>query len=104
MKNLYVCQIVDSVSETVVSTFTAPTPRYFDRQMDAFFKDCEKKSIPVADFEGFIVATIEVCETFNDATTLLEEGELYVYPGATYLDSASNETGKVVDEVPSNVQ
>lgn len=94
MKKLYICQVVDSVSETVVSTFTAPTPKYFDRQMEAFFNDCKKKSIPVADFEGFIVAAVEVCETFDDATSLLEEGELYVYHGATYLDSACNETGQ----------
>lgn len=95
MKKLYVCQVVDSVSESVVSTFTAPTPRYFDRQMEAFFKDCEKKGIPVADFEGFIVATVEVCETFDDAAALLKNEELYVYHGATYLNAASNETGKV---------
>lgn len=95
MKKLYVCQVVDSVSETVVSTFTAPTPKYFDRQMEAFFKDCEKKSIPVSDFEGFIVATVDVCETFEDATFLLENEEPYVYHGATYFNAARNETGRV---------
>lgn len=95
MKKLYVCQVIDGVSETIVSTFTAPTPKYFDRQMEAFFKDCEKKSIPVSDFVGFIVATVDVCETFDDAAALFDTGELYVYKGVTYLNEACNETGQV---------
>lgn len=100
MKKLYVCQIIDSVSETVVSTFTAPTPAYFVRQMEAFMKDCEKKSIPVADFEGFIVSSLEICETFNEAVDLLGEKEVVSYTGSNYLDSKKKD---VVDEVPSNV-
>lgn len=86
MKKLYVCQVIDHVSETVVSTFTAPTQKYFERQMEAFFKDCEKKGIPVVDFEGFIVACVDVCESFNDAVTFLGDNEVYSYIGSNYMD------------------
>lgn len=104
MKKLYVCQVIDSVSETVVSTFTAPTPKYFVRQMEAFFKDCEKKGIPVADFEGFIVATVDICETFDEAVDLLAEDEVFSYIGSNYLDLKKSELKEVSNEVPSDVQ
>ncbi|AXH76334.1 MAG: hypothetical protein [Microviridae sp.] len=86
MKKLYVCQIIDHVSETVVSTFTVPTHKYFDRQMEAFFKDCEKKGIPVVDFEGFVIACVNVCETFVDAVSVLDGKDVYRYSGSTYID------------------
>lgn len=104
MKKLYVCQIIDHVSETVVSTFTAPTPAYFDRQMESFFKDCEKKHIPVTDFEGFVIANVDICETYSEAEALLQEGELYTYIGRNFLDLVrSQEAKEVENEVPSDV-
>ena len=85
MKKLYVCQVVDHASETVISTFNAPTPKYFDRQMEAFFNDCESKKIPVTDFEGFIVAIVDVCESYADVQSFITD-EVYTYIGRNYLD------------------
>lgn len=86
MKKLYVCQVVDHASETVISTFNAPTPKYFERQMEAFFKDCNSKKIPVTDFEGFIVASVDVCESYADVEAFLGDNEVYSYIGQNYLD------------------
>lgn len=104
MKKLYVCQVLDKVSESIISTFTVPTSVCFDRQMETFFKDCEKKGIPVEDFEGFIVACVDVCETYSEAEDLLQEGELYTYVGKNFLDLVrSQEAKEVENEVPSDV-
>lgn len=97
MKKLYVCQVVDRTSESIISTFTAPTPKYFDRQMETFFEDCKKKSIPVGDFVGMVVASVDVCETFDDAMSIIDE--TYHYEGTTFVNPK-----EIDDEVPSNVQ
>lgn len=86
MKKLFICQIVDYVSETIVSTFTAPTGKYFERQMEAFFTDCRKKGIPVADFVGFIVASVDVCESFNDAVAFLDDNDADIYRATDCTD------------------
>lgn len=97
MKKLYVCQVVDKTSESIISTFTAPTPKYFDRQMEAFFEDCKKKFIPVEDFVGMIVAVVDVCETFDDAMSIIDE--TYHYEGTTFVNPK-----EIDDEVSCDVQ
>lgn len=104
MKKLYVCQVVDKVSESIISTFTAPSTVYFDRQMETFFKDCEKKGVPVDDFDGFIIACVDICETYSEATELLESKELVSFSGSFYLDLKKSNLVETKDEVPSNVQ
>lgn len=84
MKKLYVCQVVDKASESIISTFTAPTPKFFDRQMDKFFEDCKKKSIPVEDFVGVVICSVDVCETYEEALDKLEDS--YSYPGSDFLN------------------
>ena len=103
MKKLYVCQVLDKVSESIISTFTVPTSVCFDRQMETFFKDCEKKGIPVEDFEGFIVACVDVCETYSEAQERLGTGELASFSGRFYLDLKESDLLETKDEVPSNV-
>lgn len=97
MKTLLVCQLVDHASETVVSTFTAPTKAIMQRNFNSFLDDCKAKGIPVEPFVCFIAGVVKVCETYDEACkaiSMLRDGSIdndgcVLYVGDDDNDSAN---------------
>ena len=66
MKTLYIAQIMDSLSESIIATFTGANHKMIKSQFDSFISDCKKKGIGFDTFTAVVVNSCSVPETYSE--------------------------------------
>ena len=66
MRTLYIAQIMDSLSESIVATFTGANHKMVKSQFNGFLQDCKKKGIDLDTFTAVIVNNCNVPETYAE--------------------------------------
>lgn len=77
MKSVRIYQVVDEVSEGVISTFVAPNSRYAVREFNKMLSDPKiKDSIDPNDFSLVCSEKVSICESFNDSVNMFYVDEV----------------------------
>lgn len=77
MKEVFVYQILDEISEGVISTFIGPNDIFARRQFDKFLNDDKlKNSIDPSDFFLVRCGSVDICGSFSDYE--LHEADIYI--------------------------
>lgn len=80
MKNIYVCQIVDNLSESVTHTFLAAGHAHAVSQFCSFLKSLPAKSVDPYDFTLYVCGSVEICESFKDCNDFASSHKDSIYP------------------------